>query len=113
MLAHVLRFIGCVVVSALAAAALGELTFPGPNPFVSASIWCGAWATVIASIMYVFSAFAWSDYYTVRKKKSIDAVTIARIAERGIRLALKEVEKEHGGPYPQREADLVGGRPIK
>ena len=40
-------------------------------------------------------------------------LTIARIAERGIRLALKEVEKDHGGAYPQREGDLVGGRPIK
>ena len=40
-------------------------------------------------------------------------LTIARIAERGIRLALKEVEKENGGPYAQREADLIGGRPIK
>ena len=40
-------------------------------------------------------------------------LTIARIAERGIRLALKEVEKEHGGSYPQRDGDLVGGRPIK
>jgi hypothetical protein len=40
-------------------------------------------------------------------------LTIAKIAERGIRLALKEVEKEHGGAYPQREGELVGGRPIK
>lgn len=40
-------------------------------------------------------------------------LTIARIAERGIRLALREVEKEHGGAYPQREGELVGGRPIK
>ena len=40
-------------------------------------------------------------------------LTIARIAERGIRLALKEVERENGGSYPQREGDLVGGRPIK
>jgi hypothetical protein len=40
-------------------------------------------------------------------------LTIARIAERGIRLALKEVEKENNGAYPQREGDLVGGRPIK
>lgn len=40
-------------------------------------------------------------------------LTIASIAERGIRLALKEVEKEHGGPYPQRDGALVGGRPIK
>lgn len=40
-------------------------------------------------------------------------LTIARIAERGIRLALREVEKENGGAYPQRDGDLVGGRPIK
>jgi hypothetical protein len=40
-------------------------------------------------------------------------LTIAKIAERGIRLALKEVEKEHGGPYPQRTGELIGGRPIK
>lgn len=40
-------------------------------------------------------------------------LTIASIAERGIRLALKEVERENGGPYPQREGALVGGRPIK
>lgn len=40
-------------------------------------------------------------------------LTIARIAERGIRLALREVEKENNGAYPQREGDLVGGRPIK
>ena len=40
-------------------------------------------------------------------------LTIARIAERGIRLALKEVERDHGGAYPQREGELVGGRPIK
>ena len=40
-------------------------------------------------------------------------LTIAKIAERGIRLALREVEKEHGGAYPQREGELVGGRPIK
>jgi hypothetical protein len=40
-------------------------------------------------------------------------LTIASIAERGIRLALKEVEKENGGPYPQRDGALVGGRPIK
>lgn len=40
-------------------------------------------------------------------------LTIARIAEAGIRLALDQVEKEHGGPYPQREGELVGGRPIR
>ncbi len=40
-------------------------------------------------------------------------LTIARIAERGIRKALDEVERENGGPYQQRETELIGGRPIK
>ena len=40
-------------------------------------------------------------------------LTIAKIAERGIRLALADVEKENKGRYPQRESELVGGRPIK
>jgi len=40
-------------------------------------------------------------------------LTIARIAERGIRKALEEVERDHGGPYPQRESELIGGHPIK
>lgn len=40
-------------------------------------------------------------------------LTIAKIAEQGIRVALERVEKEYGGPYPQREGELVGGRPIK
>lgn len=40
-------------------------------------------------------------------------LTIAKIAERGIRQAIAQVEKENGGPYPQREAELAGGRPIK
>ena len=40
-------------------------------------------------------------------------LTIAAIAEAGIRQALAEVEREHGGPYPPREQDLRGGRPIK
>lgn len=40
-------------------------------------------------------------------------LTIARIAEAGIRLAIEQVEREHGGPYPHREAELIGGRPIK
>lgn len=40
-------------------------------------------------------------------------LTIAKIAERGIRKAIEEVERENGGPYQQREAELSGGRPIK
>ena len=40
-------------------------------------------------------------------------LTIARIAEQGIRKALEGVERQNGGPYPQRESALVGGRHIK
>ena len=40
-------------------------------------------------------------------------LTIAAIAEQGIRLAIERFEREHGGKYPPREGDLVGGRPIK
>jgi hypothetical protein len=40
-------------------------------------------------------------------------LTIARIAERGLQLAIREVEKENGGRYRPRESELVGGRPIK
>ncbi|MBX9580840.1 MAG: hypothetical protein K2X87_11080, partial [Gemmataceae bacterium] len=40
-------------------------------------------------------------------------LTIARIAAEGIQAALDRVERENGGPYPQRESELVGGRPIK
>jgi hypothetical protein len=40
-------------------------------------------------------------------------LTIASIAEMGIFHALELIEKEHGGPYPPREAELRGGRPMK
>jgi hypothetical protein len=40
-------------------------------------------------------------------------LTITNIAEQGIRHALREVEKENGGPYKQRESELVGGSQIK
>ena len=39
-------------------------------------------------------------------------LTIASIAELGVRYAIEQVEAEHGGPYPPREAELKGGRPI-
>jgi hypothetical protein len=40
-------------------------------------------------------------------------LTIAAIAEQGIRSAIEKFEREHGGKYPPREGELVGGRPIK
>jgi hypothetical protein len=39
-------------------------------------------------------------------------LTIAGIAEQGILQVLQEVEKERG-PYPPRDQELRGGRPIK
>ena len=39
-------------------------------------------------------------------------LTIASIAEIGVRYAIEQVEKEYGGPYPPRESELKGGRPI-
>jgi len=39
-------------------------------------------------------------------------LTIASIAEIGVRYALEQVEKKNGGPYPPRECELKGGRPI-
>jgi hypothetical protein len=40
-------------------------------------------------------------------------LTIAAIAEEGIRRAIEEIERENGGPYPAREQELRGGRPMK
>jgi hypothetical protein len=39
-------------------------------------------------------------------------LTIASIAELGVRYAIEQVEAENGGPYQPREAELKGGRPI-
>ena len=39
-------------------------------------------------------------------------LTIAAIAERGIAQVIEQIEHENGGPYPAREEELKGGRPI-
>ena len=39
-------------------------------------------------------------------------LTIAAIAERGIAQVIEQIERENGGPYPAREEELKGGRPI-
>ena len=39
-------------------------------------------------------------------------LTIAAIAEQGIIQVIEQIEQENGGPYPPREAELKGGRPI-
>lgn len=40
-------------------------------------------------------------------------LTIAAIAEEGIRHAIEKFEREHGGKYPPREGNLIGGQQIK
>src|SRR5262249_20575677 len=40
-------------------------------------------------------------------------LTITSIAEMGIIRAIESIEQENGGPYPTREENLRGGRPMK
>lgn len=40
-------------------------------------------------------------------------LTIGGIAEQGIKSAIEKYEREHGGKYPPRDGELIGGRPIK
>ena len=40
-------------------------------------------------------------------------LTIAGIAEQGIKQVIEKYERENGGRYPPRDGELVGGRPIK
>jgi hypothetical protein len=40
-------------------------------------------------------------------------LTIAGIAEQGIKYAIEKFERENGGRYEQRDGELLGGRPIK
>lgn len=39
-------------------------------------------------------------------------VTLASMAEAGLRAELDRLEKKNGGPFKARERELVGGRPI-
>jgi hypothetical protein len=39
-------------------------------------------------------------------------LTLAAIVEAGLRTEVRRLEKQRGGPFPRREKDLVGGRPI-
>lgn len=40
-------------------------------------------------------------------------LTIAKIAEKGIRKAIEQIENENGGRYKQRDSKLKGGYPMK
>lgn len=39
-------------------------------------------------------------------------LSLGDLSERAFSLALDEVEAGNGGPFPQRRADLRGGRPV-
>lgn len=39
-------------------------------------------------------------------------ITLASMAEAGLRAELERLEKKNGGPFKTRERELVGGRPI-
>jgi hypothetical protein len=40
-------------------------------------------------------------------------LSVAGVAEMGIKIALERIEKEHGGAYPPRSGKLRAGRPLK
>ena len=40
-------------------------------------------------------------------------LTISGIVEEGVQFAIQQIESENGGAYPNREAELKGGRPVK
>ena len=40
-------------------------------------------------------------------------LTLARLAEIAFEHAVDEMEKERGEPFPEREQELKGGRPLK
>jgi len=40
-------------------------------------------------------------------------LTLAGLAETAFLKTLERLEKEHGGPFPARPAELKGGRPMK
>jgi hypothetical protein len=42
----------------------------------------------------------------------VPGLTVTAIVEIGLMHALEQIEKKHGGPYPARESELVGGRPL-
>lgn len=40
-------------------------------------------------------------------------LSLSSLTEEAIRREVERLEKKHGGPYPERESELVGGRPLK
>jgi hypothetical protein len=40
-------------------------------------------------------------------------LSLAGLAEAGIRAEVERLEKAHGKPFPERERELVGGRPMR
>ncbi len=42
----------------------------------------------------------------------VPGLTVTAVVEMGLMHALEQIEKKHGGPYPARENELIGGRPL-
>ena len=40
-------------------------------------------------------------------------LSLSDLSETAIRKEVERLEKKNGGPYPNRDAELVGGRPLK
>ena len=40
-------------------------------------------------------------------------LTLAGLAEEALTAAVEKLERERGGPFPPRKAELKGGRPLK
>lgn len=40
-------------------------------------------------------------------------LSLSSLTEEAIRREVERMEKKNGGPYPDRESELVGGRPLK
>jgi hypothetical protein len=42
----------------------------------------------------------------------VPGLTVTAIVEKGLLHALEQIEQKNGGPYPARESELIGGRPL-
>jgi hypothetical protein len=42
----------------------------------------------------------------------VPGLTVTAIVEMGLKHALEQIEQKNDGPYPARENELIGGRPL-
>ncbi len=68
-----------------------------------------------ASARKVRTTFHLSESLVDRLRNAVywsPGLTLAELAETSLRDALSALEKKRGKPFPQREKDLKGGRPV-